>query len=170
MSQGRKGTPTRLRRRERHAARAQAAKVRRRIWGWAVAGVAGVAVLGLALGLHFAAAQSSGPRVGSPPAPPTVGHRAPDDTFTALSGTTESVASLRGQPTLLWLVTTWCSSCQAGTELLAQNIATLHADGVRVEEIELYRDLGQSGPSIASFARTFAAAQATNPDWAWGTS
>lgn len=171
MSQGRKGTQTRLSRRERRATRAQTAKGRRRVWAWASVGVVSVALLGLALGLHFAAAdQSSGPRVGSPPAPPPVGHPAPDGTFTAPSGTTESVASLRGQPTVLWFVTTWCSSCQAGTQLLAQNIATLHADGVRVAEVELYRDLGQSGPSIGSFARTFAGAQATNPDWAWGTS
>jgi len=173
MSQSRKGTPPRLTRRERKAVRAEAVRGRRRVWGWIGAGTAVVALVGLVLGLHFAT-ESSGTQPGAAVTTPTVGQLAPDGTFSTLSGTTISIASLRGQPTLLWFVTTWCSSCQAGTELLAQNggshIATLHADGVRVVEVELYRDLGQSGPSIGSFARTFAGAEATNPDWTFGVS
>lgn len=48
--------------------------------------------------------------------------------------------------------------------------AKLHADGVRVDEIEQYHDLGQSGPSIGAFAKTLAGAQYTNPAWTFGVS
>jgi hypothetical protein len=69
----------------------------------------------------------------------------------------------------LWLVATWCSSCQAGTQFLAQQgFTSLQAAGVRVEELELYDDLGQSGPSITQFRRQLAGAAGTSADWQWG--
>lgn len=101
---------------------------------------------------------------------PAIGTPAPNLGFTTASGSPETVASLRGRPTLLWFVATWCSSCQAGTQFLAQQgLASLHAAGVRVEEVELYDDLGQSGPSISQFGRALAGSQFTSPDWQWGT-
>jgi thiol-disulfide isomerase/thioredoxin len=127
-------------------------------------------VAGVILALHFASQPSRSASTTASATGPAVGHVAPNGAFTTLAGTTGSVASLRGHPTLVWLVTTWCTSCQAGTQLLARNIGKLQADGVRVEEIELYQDLGQAGPSIGSFARTYAGAEATNPDWSWGVS
>lgn len=77
---------------------------------------------------------------------------------------------MKGHPALVWFVSTWCSSCQAGTQAMAQNVARLQADGVRVDEVELYQDLGQPGPSITAFARNFAGAESANPDWIFGTS
>jgi thiol-disulfide isomerase/thioredoxin len=100
----------------------------------------------LRLRRNAAAPGNTGPSGGTAPA--TVGHQAPDGTFTALSGQNVSVTSLRGKPTLLWFVSTWCSSCQAGTSAMAHDLAELKAAGVRVDEVELYRDLGQSGPAI----------------------
>ncbi len=100
---------------------------------------------------------------------PAIGTPAPNLGFTTASGSPETVASLRGRPTLLWFVATWCSSCQAGTQFLAQQgLASLHAAGVRVEEVELYDDLGQSGPSISQFGRALAGSQFTSADWLWG--
>ncbi|HZU12114.1 MAG TPA: redoxin family protein [Chloroflexota bacterium] len=97
-----------------------------------------------------------------------IGSPAPSGTFTTVNGQTASTASLRGKPTLLWFVTTWCPSCQSGTQVMAQNIRKLHADGVRVEELELYNNLGGQGPDVPSFQRSYAGRAAYNPSWGWG--
>ena len=145
----------------------KAAKRRRR-WGFVGAGVAIVAVAGVVLGLHFA--NRSSETATTPAVVPAADHPAPGGTFTTLAGQTVNVASLGGQPTLLWFVATWCSSCKAGTQLLAANIAKFQADGVRVDEVELYQDLGQSGPSIGAFAKALAGTEYGNPDWTFGMS
>ena len=51
---------------------------------------------------------------------------------------------------------------------MAQNIATLAADGVRVVEVENYADLGQSGTPMNTFAKTLAGSAFSNPDWTFG--
>ncbi len=53
---------------------------------------------------------------------------------------------------------------------MAQQIATMRSDGVHVEEVELYDDLGQSGPSMTKFAHVLAGPGAKSPDWTFGTS
>lgn len=144
----------------RHAAQRQAAKRRR--WGWTSAVVVVVVVVGLVIGLHLSSSSTS--KV----AAPAVGQVAPNATFTTLSGKTETVASFRGRPTLLWLMTTWCSSCQASTEAMAQNLAKLKALDVHVVQVENYQDLGQSGPTLHKFGTVLAGVQFTNPDWTFG--
>jgi cytochrome oxidase Cu insertion factor (SCO1/SenC/PrrC family) len=154
--------------RVRRAVAKQEAARRRRV-GVVVAGGVVVALVAAVVGLRFAG--GSGPatggaaRSGGAPAP---GDVAPNATFTTLSGRTETVASLRGHPTLLWLMTTWCSSCQASTETLAKNLPALEADGVRVVEVENYEDLGESGPSVAEFAKVLAGSEYTSPEWTFG--
>jgi hypothetical protein len=107
---------------------------------------------------------------GSPAAGATSpGTLAPDGAFTTTAGANVSVASLRGQPTLLWFVTTWCSSCQAGTEAMRSQIATFAAHRVRVVELELAGDLGQPGPAIMEFGTQLAGPEYHNPDWTFGT-
>jgi thiol-disulfide isomerase/thioredoxin len=150
----------------------QARKTRaRRRWMVGIAtGIGVLAIFGVALGLHLSSTASpstSDTRMGTAQA---VGLLAPNGTLTTTSGQQLSVASLRGKPTLLWFVSTWCSSCQAGTQTMAQNVSHLQADGVRVVEVELYQDLGQSGPSISSFGQQLAGAQYGNPDWTFATS
>ncbi len=53
---------------------------------------------------------------------------------------------------------------------MATNVPKLSADGVRVVEVELYKDLGQSGPSIGAFGTTLAGSQYSNPDWIFAKS
>ena len=149
------------------ARRAEAERVARRrryeLWGGAVLLVVVVvaAVVGFRLSARSTAAAG---------APPGIGQLAPNATFTTLAGRTESIASLRGKPTLLWLMTTWCSSCQASTQTLAQNLSALEADGVRVVEVENYDDLGQSGPPLAQFGKVLAGPAFSNPDWTFAES
>lgn len=147
-------------RRAQEAAR-RATRRRRRWIGWGTAGTllaVVVAIVALAVtGGHGNASKAI-----------AVGATAPDGSFTAVSGDTESVTGLRGQPALLWFVATWCSSCQAGTEAMAQKIDEFAAHRVRVVELEMAGDLGQPGPSISAFGHQLAGAAYTNPDWMFG--
>jgi thiol-disulfide isomerase/thioredoxin len=97
------------------------------------------------------------------------GSPAPRGTFVTLNGQTVDVSSLRGKPTLLWFITTWCSSCQAGAPVVAENLAKLKADGVRVVTLELYNNLGGQGPDIGSFAQRYAGRASHDRSWVWGT-
>ncbi|HZV51560.1 MAG TPA: redoxin domain-containing protein [Candidatus Dormibacteraeota bacterium] len=165
--------------RKRGAARQRAARTRR--LALAVGGLIVLAVAVLAFGLHrldqgaptSAPATSAGTGGGQSGSPmgtqQAVGQLAPDGTFTTISGQTERVASLRGQPTLLWFVTTWCDSCQAGTRTMSAQLDALRATGVRVVELELYQDLGQPGPSLPSFVRTYAQTSGRDPSWTFGS-
>jgi len=152
--------------------RAQAQRHRRnRLLIWTGATVV-VALVALVIALHAtssgagssSASRSSGTSGVSLP----VGATAPNGAITTLAGKSETVAGLRGRPALIWFVTTWCSSCQAGTQAMAQNVATLASLGVRVVEVENYADLGQSGPPMGTFAKTLAGSAAGNPDWTFG--
>jgi thiol-disulfide isomerase/thioredoxin len=96
------------------------------------------------------------------------GSPAPTGKFTTLNAKTVDVSSFLGKPTLLWFVTTWCGSCQTGTQAMAQKIRQLKSDGVRVVELELYNNLGGSGPDLASFRKMYGGKASYNPDWIWG--
>lgn len=159
-----KAARTAQRRSNQARRRAQVAARRRRLWIGSITAAA-VVIAAVVLGLHF-----SNRPTASPTATPAVGQVAPGGTLTTISGATVDVVSLRGHPTLLWFVSTWCSSCQAGTQTMAQNIAELRSDGVRVYEVELYRDLDQTGPPMTQFSRALAGPEAANPDWTFGTS
>ncbi len=132
---------------------------------WAGAGAAGVAMAAVVVVI----AVTAGGRNPAGGAVPAVGSAAPGGSLTAVSGRTETIASLRGHNSLLWFVATWCPSCQAGTQAMAWEAARLRAGGVRVVEVEDYADLGQPGPPMAGFARQFAGAAYHDPGWTFGT-
>lgn len=138
----------------------------------AVAVLAGVvAAIAVTRGGSGSAASGSGAAGTAAAGPaPAAGAAAPAGTFTTVSGQTRTIASLRGHPVLVWLVATWCPSCQAGTQAVAsQLISPLARMHVRVVELEDYADLGQPGPAIAAFGRQYAGARYGDPDWAFGT-
>lgn len=156
------------------ASQRQPTKKRKRLLKLWVSGavVALVAVGGILLSRQGSPKPTGGQslvssKMGSPSA---AGLLAPNGSFTTTFGQNISVSSLRGKPTLIWFVATWCSSCQAGTQTMAQNIPTLQKDGVRVVEVELYHDLGQPGQGIASFGRQLAGSQYGNPNWIFASS
>jgi thiol-disulfide isomerase/thioredoxin len=135
-----------------------------RVWiGWGTAAAAVVAVVAII------AVASSGASNTPATKATRVAALAPDGSFTTTSGAYQTVASLRGQPTLLWFVTTWCSSCQAGTQAMSSQIHNFAAHRVRVVELELADDLGQPGPAIADFGAQLAGSAYHDPDWTFGT-
>ncbi|MGC8479618.1 MAG: hypothetical protein ACP5M9_03045 [Candidatus Micrarchaeia archaeon] len=65
---------------------------------------------------------------------------------------------------------TWCSSCADSANLLANGYYNkIHAKGAEILTIELYNDLGYSGPSISDFAKSYGAGT-NNYGWLYGTS
>ena len=138
-------------------------------WPGISRGLAGAVVVAVVAIVAVALASGGSGKGSSSSAVTSVGAPAPEGSFTTTSGTTRTVASLSGQPTLLWFVTTWCSSCQAGTQAMASQIGKLTARHVRVVELELAEDLGQAGPTITAFGRQLAGAAYNNPNWTFGT-
>lgn len=98
----------------------------------------------------------------------SVGAPAPDGSYTPINGATTSVAALRGQPALVWFVSTSCDSCEAGTKAMANQIDQFAQHHVRVVELELYDNLGAGATDIGAFGRALAGARFSHPDWTWG--
>lgn len=139
----------------------------RRLW----AGLIAVAILVAIAGVVLAQNGPSSPqdRGGRSETTAAVGARAPGGTYTTVGGARASVGELKAQPTLLWFVATWCPSCQTGTRVMADNLPRLKAQGIRVVELQLYRNLGQAGPNIERFARSLAGPRYGDPGWHFGT-
>ena len=100
-------------------------------------------------------------------APPAVGQAVPAFTYHLLNGSRLSPGTLRGHPYVLWMVATWCPSCQTGSNVIASHITFLRAHGVRVFEMQLANDLGQPGPGLASFYKAVGKS-ARSRNWYWG--
>ncbi len=118
-----------------------------RAWftGKRIAMIAAVGVVGLVV--TYALLQ--------PPSATAVnGSAAPDFAFTLTDGSTQSLSSYHGHPIFLWWIATWCPHCTVDTQLFSQTYySQFHAAGVTTLEIQLFNNLGQSGPSLASFAQ-----------------
>jgi|GEM_PF-1094511 thiol-disulfide isomerase/thioredoxin len=103
-----------------------------------------------------------------PAGSPQVGSPAPDISFTTLNGTSLELSGLKGHPLVLWFVATWCPGCSDGTILFTQQYySQYHAAGVLLVELESYNNLGEPGPSMASFASS--AGYQGQPGWIVGT-
>lgn len=101
------------------------------------------------------------------PAPIAVGKRAPTLTYRLLDGKTLTPAQLRGRKYVLWVIGTWCPSCQAGSQIIGRHIAELRRKNVALVEMEAYNNLGGSGPTLAS-VKDGIGKDADAPNWYWG--
>ncbi|MGC8537800.1 MAG: redoxin family protein [Candidatus Micrarchaeia archaeon] len=85
-----------------------------------------------------------------------IGSSAPNKGFYLQNGTDTNLSAYSGKEVLLYLVTTWCSTCAEGTQALGKNIAFFNLRNVSVLEIEAYKDFGYAGPTINQFVNTYA--------------
>lgn len=98
------------------------------------------------------------------------GNIPPNFPINFVNGTTSNFYSFLGRPTLLWFITTWCSSCQQGGQMLnTQYYQELYSKGVVIITVELYNDLGQNGPNLTQFANNYGGGT-NKPMWYYGNS
>jgi thiol-disulfide isomerase/thioredoxin len=86
----------------------------------------------------------------------TIGSYAPSDAFFLANGTKVDLSNYKGHEVVLWFVATWCSGCAQGDEVLNSSYTALNKKGVKVIELELYKDLGYNGENITDFVKSFA--------------
>lgn len=86
----------------------------------------------------------------------TIGSLAPNYGFLLGNDSSVNLSAWRGHLTVIWFVATWCSSCAQGNEALNQNYQFFKQHGIKIVELELYKDLGYQGPPIASFVKSYA--------------
>lgn len=99
------------------------------------------------------------------------GTPAPNGQYTTEAGTTATIASLRGEPVLVWFVAGGCASCAASIPAVAAHLAEIRATGVRVLTLGLYGDFPTGGKGVASllaFGRSAAGSTVERPGWSWG--
>jgi thiol-disulfide isomerase/thioredoxin len=86
----------------------------------------------------------------------TVGSMAPNYGFPIANGSYTNLSAYKGHVVVLWFVATWCPTCAQGNEVINQNYQFFERHGIKVIELELYNDLGYSGPPIAGFVNSYA--------------
>jgi hypothetical protein len=118
-----------------------------------------LALAALFLGSPFRAAAESRPL--------GVGDAIPSFSYRLLNGHELSPKTLRGKRYVLWMVASWCSSCQAGSSVVGDHIAYLRSRGVSVVELRLANDLGAPGPGLAQFQKAVGT-NANASNWYWG--
>lgn len=52
---------------------------------------------------------------------------------------------------MVYLLATWCSSCQASLRALLSDAPILQKDGLNIVTLETYGDAGYAGPSMEQF-------------------
>jgi len=98
---------------------------------------------------------------------PSVGHVAPAFTYHLLNGRKLTPKELRGHPYLLWMVASWCTSCQTESSVVGDHISELRLRGIRVVEMRLANDLWAPGPGLQQFQKAVGM-NATSSNWYWG--
>ncbi|GGX70806.1 redoxin domain-containing protein [Saccharospirillum salsuginis] len=76
---------------------------------------------------------------------------APDAYFRTAEGMTVSTAELKGEPTLLFLLSTWCTSCSAGVKALYRQADQLEDLRLRVVVLRNYENGGYPGMDIQPY-------------------
>lgn len=99
--------------------------------------------------------------------PLAVGDKIPQFTYRLLDGHRLSPKTLRGHRYVLWMVASWCSSCETGSSVVGDHIAYLRSRGVSVVEMRLTNDLGAPGPGLGQFQKAVGM-NAAAPNWYWG--
>lgn len=146
-----------------------------------VVGVAVAATRGIVL-----ARTSSAATTAAAVRPLSVGSPAPNGAFfpidaadtdvgQVLRPSDASLLSRVDRPTLVYFIATWCSSCEAGTQVLVHQREALAHVHVHVVLLDLAGDLSNLSPlaaahRLARFAQAFGGPARRDPQWTWGVS
>ena len=132
-------------------------------WPWWV-------VPAVTLGVLLTACGAAGAT--STAAPAMTDRAAPNGQITLLDGTTTTtIASFRGNPTLVWFVAGGCASCAASIPTVARAFPAFASARAHILVLGLYGAFSQGSQAaneLASFGRAAAGAAFTDPIWTWG--
>lgn len=95
-----------------------------------------------------------------------VNRKAPSATFATINGTQRTLSQFKGKKVMFWMVATWCSSCAAGMQTLAQNSDKLR--GITIIMLKTYGDAGYPGPSITEFTQKYSPQVLSQKNWVVG--
>lgn len=93
--------------------------------------------------------------------------KAPDAAFHARSQEF-SLRDFEGQKVMLWLLSTWCSSCIAGLDALADAQPRLEQANLKILALRNHENGGFPGPSITEFAARVGKPLTEAPNWVFG--
>ena len=96
---------------------------------------------------------------------------APNGQITLLDGTSTTVASFGGRPTLVWFVAGGCASCAASVPAVAQAFPAFARARAHILVLGLYGAFSQGSQATAeltSFGRATAGAAFSDSIWTWG--
>jgi hypothetical protein len=95
---------------------------------------------------------------------------APNGTYLTAMGSTATIASLRGAPTMVWFVAGGCASCAASVPAVAAHLDALTHSGLRVLTLGRsgFRPGRAGGTQLLNFATAAAGAPVERPGRSWG--
>ena len=79
-----------------------------------------------------------------------------------------SLAQFKGRKVMLWLFSTWCSTCIPGLKALVANQPQWKQNGVVILALKNFKNGGYPGPSVDEFAARFGAPVLQAPNWTFG--
>jgi len=92
---------------------------------------------------------------------------APAATFQTRGGP-RTLAGYRGKKTMLWMFSTWCSSCAAAFDALSRKRSALAKAGLQVIALQNFENGGYPGPSLREFVERFGRPLLDAPNWTFG--
>jgi thiol-disulfide isomerase/thioredoxin len=92
---------------------------------------------------------------------------APDAPFTSRAGR-HSIAEFKDRKIMLWLFSTWCSSCGVGMQALLEKQPQLRQAGLTILALKNYQNGGYPGPSLDDFVEQFGSSLRQAPNWIFG--
>jgi len=93
--------------------------------------------------------------------------KAPPATFST-GAKQVSLADYRGEKVMLWMFSSWCSSCKAGLDALAAEQPRLAQAGLRILALRNHENGGYPGPSARAFFEQFGKPLLSAPNWVVG--
>jgi len=79
-----------------------------------------------------------------------------------------SLAQFKGHKVMLWLFSTWCSTCIPGLKALVVNQPQWKQKGLVILALKNFKNGGYPGPSVDEFAARFGAPVLQAPNWIFG--
>jgi thiol-disulfide isomerase/thioredoxin len=124
------------------------------------------AVLATAIAAAAAWAAPTG-KMGPMSSPPPANQVAANAPF-LVRGDKVDLQSFKGQPIMLWQITTWCPSCRAGLVMMAQHKSLIDGSKLKIIVLRDYKNGGYPGDDMKTFVEKAAPTLLQDPHFVFG--